>query len=135
MGLFLLPATLCNQFGDYGQQILLGGSTELNKMNWIKWDNLVAPKKWGGGGCLGFGSFNSVHRALLAKQWWRLLRRDDSLVAQVLKARYYPKCEAVSANCGTNSSYLWKSIHAAKEIIKEGSIWKVGEWREHKYLV
>lgn len=51
---------------------------------------------------------------------------NDSFVAKLLKARYYTGCSFRDANLGSNPSYVWRSIFAAKELVLEGSILKVG---------
>ena len=45
----------------------------------------------------------------------------------------------MDAGLGNNPSYVWRSLLAAKDIIREGSIWKVGDGRSievstHKWL-
>ncbi|EEF45105.1 conserved hypothetical protein [Ricinus communis] len=57
---------------------------------------------------------------MLAKQSWRLLHDDSSLLARVLKARYFPRASLLQATIGYNPSYSWRSIVASKEIIAQG---------------
>ena len=45
----------------------------------------------------------------------------------------------MDAVLGNNPSYVWRSLLAARDIISEGSIWKVGDGRNilvstHKWL-
>lgn len=35
----------------------------------------------------------------------------------------------MDANLGNNPSYVWRSLLAARDIIKEGSMWMVGDGR------
>nr|GMD66312.1 uncharacterized protein LOC109166477 [Ipomoea batatas] len=74
-------------------------------IHWMSWG--CVPK---GSGGMGFKSLNKFNVALLAKQGWRLLTQPTSLVAQILKARYYPKGDFLDANIGHNPSYSWRSI-------------------------
>lgn len=68
--------------------------------------------------------FNQV---LLAKQGWRLLHNQSSLVARVLKGRYYPRSSFLTAKVGYQPSYTWRSIIEAKHLLTEGCIWRVGD--------
>ena len=45
----------------------------------------------------------------------------------------------MEAELGNNPSYVWRSLLAAREVIKEGSMWKVGDGSsiqvsKHKWL-
>jgi len=42
---------------------------------------------------------------MLAKQVWRLHTNPNSLLARVLKAKYYPMCDVLQATVGDNPSY------------------------------
>lgn len=101
-----------------------GGDADARKLNWIRWDSLATTKSFGG---LGFRSFHDFNIAMLGKQWWRLRCRGESLMAKVIKARYYPKSELGEAKRGTNSSFLWKSLYAVRDMINKGSMWKIGD--------
>lgn len=81
------------------------------------------PKSCGG---LGFRDFRSFNQALLAKQVWRLVHRDDSLLYRCLKARYFPRSSILQASIGYRPSFSWRSICSAKDVITEGSIWQIG---------
>ncbi|KAL0009734.1 hypothetical protein SO802_004842 [Lithocarpus litseifolius] len=102
-----------------------GQKSEEKKIPWVSWENMCEPKACGG---LGFKNLKCFNLALLAKQGWILQLAQDSLVFQVLKARYFPIC----ASLGHNPSYTWKSIMAAQELVKEGVMWRVGNGRDVK---
>lgn len=42
-----------------------------------------------GSGEMGFRDFHSFNKALLARQCWRLWNQPDSLVGQIMNAKYY----------------------------------------------
>lgn len=65
------------------------------------------PKNRGG---LSFCSLEEFNRALLAKQGWRLMKEDQFLAVQVLKAKYYKNCTFLDAGMGKRPSFIWRSI-------------------------
>lgn len=65
--------------------------------------------------------------ALLGKQGWRLMSNPNSLVARHYKAKYYPWCDFMHAPKGSNSSFVWQSIHDARLVLKEGCRWMIGD--------
>lgn len=75
---------------------------------------------------MGFRDFENFNQALLAKRLWRIITKPQSLVARVLKENYFKDVGVMEASIKRNASYMWKSILAAKELVKEGSRWKVG---------
>lgn len=86
--------------------------------------SLCLPKSLGGMGFRNLGTFN---QALLAKQGWRLLCNPDSIVHQVLNARYFKNGGFISANRGYDPSYVWRSIWGAKALLLDGLKWRVGD--------
>ena len=66
-------------------------------------------------------AFNQV---LLAKQCWRIIKCPDSLVARVIKARYFLDSNFFEASIGWNSSFLWCSLLGGREVIEKGSRWR-----------
>ena len=58
--------------------------------------------------------------ALLAKQLWRLVQFPDSLVAWVLRGRYYRLSSPLRVNSASSSSYVWTSISAARKLLLVG---------------
>ena len=79
-------------------------------------------KKDGG---LGFRDLKCFNIALLAKQCWRLLHNQDSLLYKVYKAKYFPNNSFLEATIPSHSSYAWRSITHGRELIKQGSRWRV----------
>ncbi|CAL1359646.1 unnamed protein product [Linum trigynum] len=89
----------------------------------MSWEKLCRPKYEGG---MGFRDFQGFNIALLGRQVWNLLKKPDSLVARVLKARYHPHCDILEATVGSNPSYIWRSLMQAQSLVKEGTSWRVG---------
>jgi hypothetical protein len=68
--------------------------------------------------------FNKV---LLTKQGWRLMQNPDSLIAQVLRAKYFPHDSFLSSMVGTHPSFVWRSLLSAIELLKESLVWRVSD--------
>ena len=87
---------------------------------------MCKPKLQGG---MGFRNLQSFNLALLAKQAWRILTNPSSLAARILKAKYFPFCDILLANLGSNPSYTWRSIFNSLEVLHSGTRWRVGNGR------
>ncbi|XP_073137107.1 uncharacterized protein [Henckelia pumila] len=68
----------------------------------------------------------------LAKQVWRIITRPESLVAKVLKARYFKHQDVMVANCGSNSSFIWRSLVWSRSLLEKGLWWRVGNGEQIK---
>jgi hypothetical protein len=93
-------------------------------LDWIGWEKLIKPKEEGG---LGFRDIYSFNLAMLAKQGWRLIHNQDSLCAQVLKAKYFPEGDILKALPSRNMSYTWRSILKGIDVLREGMVWRIGD--------
>lgn len=49
-----------------------------------------------------------------------------------LKAKYFPMCDFLNAPLGNNPSYTWRSIWVAKDLVKFGSRWRIGNGEKVK---
>ena len=87
MGVFLLLLTLCDDLNALCAKFWWGQVGNERKIHWRSWDFLSKPKKDGG---MEFRDLRSFNLAMLAKQGWRLIQDQDSLLFQCLKARYFP---------------------------------------------
>lgn len=57
-------------------------------------------------GGMGFKSMAQFNKALLAKQGCKILTNPDSLVATVLKAKYFLEVDFLNSHLENNCSYL-----------------------------
>lgn len=64
---------------------------------------------------MGFRNLGRFNIAILEKQGWRLIHYPNSLLAQVIKAKYYSSIDFLNARLGNLPSLTWKSIWAARE--------------------
>ncbi|KAM1182791.1 hypothetical protein ACFX19_001240 [Malus domestica] len=73
---------------------------------------------------LPIGCFNL---AFLAKIGWRLIQNPGSLLATVLKEKYYPGKSFTEAGKSRNTSWGWKGIFYDRKVLLQGLRWRVGD--------
>lgn len=78
---------------------------------------------------MGFRDLHGFNLALLGKQCWNLISKPEALVSRVLKARYFLHCHFLEANRTGGSSYTWSGLWEAKEELKKGLRWVLGDGR------
>lgn len=71
------------------------------KMHWKSWKALSQSKKEGG---MSFPDIRCFNLAMLAKQGWKLLQENGSLLYECFKPRYFPKSTFLEATDVPNSS-------------------------------
>lgn len=75
---------------------------------------------------MGFKDIEAFNKSLLAKQARRIQINPKSLLAKILKARYFARSPFIDNTTGSNPSYVWRSIVWGRELLKVGSYWRVG---------
>ncbi|KAL0282259.1 UNVERIFIED_CONTAM: hypothetical protein Sangu_2960100 [Sesamum angustifolium] len=65
--------------------------------------------------------------ALLMKLEWRLAVNPQGLAHQVLRAKYFSKADFFTSPIGSNPSFTWRSIVAARPMLMCGLRWEVGD--------
>jgi hypothetical protein len=124
MSCYLLPKELCNHMESMICNFWWGSNDDKRKIHWVKWSHICKHKSQGG---LGFRKFRAFNEALLAKQGWRCITQPNSLIAKILKAKYYPKTSFLMANTDNRPTrYTWYNIHKASWILKRGGLWNIG---------
>ena len=123
MSCFQLPKSLCEDLEKLMRSFWWGQKHQETKMAWVGWKTMCKPKSQGG---IGFRNLQAFNLALLAKQAWRILSNLGSLVARILKAKYFPFCDILYANLGNSPSYTWRSIFSSLEVLRCGTRWSVG---------
>ena len=68
-------------------------------------------------GGMGFREFSCFSKALLAKQLWHMWKMPNSLIARIMKAKYFPNCEVLDANLVSKPSFAWHSIFGPKQLL------------------
>ncbi|KAL0345399.1 UNVERIFIED_CONTAM: putative mitochondrial protein [Sesamum radiatum] len=125
MGCFLIPTTICRQLEGLMADFIWHNK-DSRKVHWLSWQKLCASKKEGG---LGFRMLGAFNRVMLAKQLWRILMNPDSLLSRLLKHKYFPSTDVLSAVAGQGSSFTWRSMIEARDLIVAGLRWQVGSCR------
>ncbi|KAA3487436.1 reverse transcriptase [Gossypium australe] len=121
---FLFPKCLCRKLESIMNSFWWFNNKTLKGIHWSCWEKLCKPKCKGG---LGFKDLVLFNKVLLAKQVWRILSQPHCLLARVLKARYFPFSDILSAKVGSYPSLTWRSICSARELIEERVLWRVGK--------
>ncbi|KAF5454628.1 hypothetical protein F2P56_024278 [Juglans regia] len=109
MGMFLLPASITRKLNQILRRFWWGFNEDSSKIQRVKWEQLSGRKDMGG---LGFRDLRCFNIALLSKQGWRILQNPTSLVAQILKQKYFKQGNLLDARLGTGPSFAWRGIHA-----------------------
>ncbi|KAL5547765.1 hypothetical protein UlMin_002996 [Ulmus minor] len=123
MSIFKIPSTLCRELGSIVARFWWGSTPTNRKINWVSWEKMCLPKHKGG---MGFRDLFLFNQSLVAKQAWRILKYPQSLMSRVLKGKYFPNGNFLSAPCKQTASFIWKSIVWGRELLNKGLIWKIG---------
>ncbi|GMI86859.1 hypothetical protein HRI_002355200 [Hibiscus trionum] len=123
MQCFLFPKTLCASLEQIMNRFWWRNNSSKKGIHWTSWSSICLPKKLGG---MGFRDLAKFNIALLAKQGWNLINNPTCLLARVLKAKYYPNDDFMTARLGTYPSYTWKSIWCSRGLLEKGLGWRVG---------
>lgn len=127
MACFRLPKTFFEAMSSIMADFWWRNKKESKEIHWKVWQHMCKPKKEGG---LGFKDIESFNTALLGKQLWRMITHPNSLLGRVYKARYFSKSDLLDAKLRSRSSFAWKSIHSAQQLIKAGTRRVVGNGEE-----
>lgn len=97
MSCFLLPKTFCSELESIIARYWWQKGKGRKGIHWCSWDKMFRLKEDGGMGFRDLGKFNI---SLLAKQGWRFISHPDSLLARVMKAKYYPRSNFFECSFG-----------------------------------
>ncbi|KAK1554997.1 hypothetical protein Q3G72_020206 [Acer saccharum] len=123
MSIFQLPVCLCKDLGALISKFWWGSKDGKRKTSWVSWDRMCLPKSCGG---MGFKDLTLFNQSLLAKQAWCVLHHPNSLVAKVLKAKYFRQEDFLQAPLRPGCSQCWRSIIWGRELLQMGLRWKIG---------
>lgn len=121
MSLFQLSRKICHQITSYMSHFWWGNMNKQRGVHWRRWELLGDIKIQGR---LGFRDIEAFNKALLAKQIWHVLQNPSSLASQILRAKYFPFRDIMTAR--TKPSLIWWSLHSSINFVREGMFWKIG---------
>ncbi|KAM1798186.1 hypothetical protein ACFX12_032285 [Malus domestica] len=102
MNWLLLPKTFCDELHQLMVRFWWGNGSKDQKIHWWSWEKMCKPKAEGG---LGFRDLYAFNMAVLSKQGWGVFHQPTSLVARVLKARYFPNSSFWDVEATGSASY------------------------------
>jgi hypothetical protein len=104
MACFDLTKSLCDSISQLVCQYWWSQQDNESRMHWVGWEKMKLPKDAGG---LGFRDLHSFNMAMLARQGWRIIQAPDSLCSRVLRAKYFPNGNILTAGVVPGMSYVW----------------------------
>lgn len=127
MTCFRIPTTILKDIEKLCANLWWGETDSKKKIHWKNWPSLKHAKDTGG---MVFSDMVTFNKALLAKQVWRIISNPESIVAKVLKGRYFRHTGIMEAKVGNNPSFIWRSLLWSREIIEDGILWKISNGRK-----
>ncbi|CAL1381267.1 unnamed protein product [Linum trigynum] len=97
MSIFRIPAAIINKVHSLIMNFYWGQKGSEKRIQWLSREEMLLPKEEGG---LGLRDLEGFNTAMLAKQVWRLHQRPSSLVAKIMKAKYYKNTSILEGNIG-----------------------------------
>ena len=87
---------------------------------------------------MGFKDIEKFNNALLAEQVWQMLNNPNSM-SQSVQSQIFPDSSVLDAKDSTTGSYTQKSIISARDMIRKGMVWQIGngnyvQIKEDKWL-
>ncbi|GJM93859.1 hypothetical protein PR202_ga10451 [Eleusine coracana subsp. coracana] len=114
---------VCDKIRTYISNYWWGSAVDSHKTHWQKWSKLTLPKAQGR---MGFHDLQLFNKAMLDKQGWRLMTRPKALYTWVIKGKYYPHGNFMSAKQKRNNCETWKAMMHGRDVLKRGMIRRVG---------
>lgn len=121
--LFQTSLGLVKELESLTRKFWWGYNGDKRRVHWVSWEKLCEGKENGG---MGFKDIEKFNDSLLATQVWCMIHNSDSLCYKVFKARFFPDCSILEAKESTSGLYAWKSILGARDIIRKGMVWRIG---------
>ncbi|XP_025693017.1 uncharacterized protein [Arachis hypogaea] len=127
MNIIKFPKSFCKRIEAAIARFWWKSNGKERSIHWKSWAKMTRSKTKGG---LGFKDLECQNIAHLAKQAWRLLKEEDAIWVQTLKAIYYPNCSLWEADMGRNASWIWKSLLEGRDFLRRNGRWSIGNGAE-----
>ncbi|XP_043700196.1 uncharacterized mitochondrial protein AtMg00310-like [Telopea speciosissima] len=122
MSCFRLLASIHKELDGIGRNFYWSAGNK-RSIPTMAWSSICEPKQFGG---LNIKRSVDMNQALLAKKAWELLISPTSPWGRIMKSKYFPSSNFLDARCPSTSSWGWKSICSARDLIRKGLFIKVG---------
>ncbi|KAK5840387.1 hypothetical protein PVK06_009286 [Gossypium arboreum] len=103
MNCFLLPSSVCKELEAILARFWWKNKAGKKGLYWCARKELFVPKEEGG---MVFCDLSKFNIALLAKQGWCIMENPSSLIARVLRAKYFNGFNFMEASLGPNPSLV-----------------------------
>jgi len=82
------------------------------------------PKVKGG---LGLRKAEAINKAFQCKLAWKIFTEEESIWVRIMRAKYLKQNAFLSCLPKSTDSPVWKSILKSRQLIRQGSVWKVAQ--------
>ena len=108
---FSVLESICDKRDATIRNFQWGHDSGTRKVHLVGWDKICKAKEKGG---LGFKKFSTLNQAMLAKQYWRIQNRPESLLLRTYRAKYFPRNSLKDYKPKPQNSWTWRSITKSK---------------------
>ena len=127
LSFFKIPQRVVLKLVSLQRNFLWGGSQELKKIAWVKWDVICLPKEDGGLGIKDISKFNA---ALMGRRIWALSSNQNQLWARILTSKYGGWSNLSNGRDKVWHSQWWSDLQKLNQqpefsSIHQQMVWKV----------
>ncbi|XP_026421709.1 uncharacterized protein LOC113317766 [Papaver somniferum] len=118
-----ISKTILNKLSKIIRNFWWGHNKDTRKMHFLKWEWFNLPKEKEG---MGIRSLSDLNHALTEKLAWRFLHEDDSLWAEILRAKYMRNISFWDVKKQPKCSTTLSAMLDSRNVLKKGCLWLVG---------
>ncbi|XP_057452893.1 uncharacterized protein LOC130744751 [Lotus japonicus] len=124
MQVFWLPRGIINNMNMILRNFIWSNRGGHRGWHLLSWNTVIKERKNGGLGIKEMGAFNT---ALLGKAVWQMLQDGNKLWIKVLQHKYLKEGSILNAQVTPRSSAIWKGILKARDQLKDGFKFMLGD--------